>query len=51
MNVGASILFVFEDKKWIEKVLIGGLIVLATMVLGFTIIGTVGGSACCSAMP
>ena len=28
MNIGKSIGFVFEDKKWIEKVLIGGILML-----------------------
>jgi len=28
MNIGKSISFVFEDKKWLEKVLIGGILML-----------------------
>jgi hypothetical protein len=28
MNIGKSLSFVFEDKKWIEKVLIGGVLML-----------------------
>jgi hypothetical protein len=28
MNIGKSFSFVFEDKKWIEKVLIGGILML-----------------------
>ena len=42
MDIGKSLGFVFEDKKWIEKVLIGGLISLvpiigALWVLGYTV--------------
>lgn len=32
MNIGKSISFVFEDQKWIEKILIGGLIGLVPIV-------------------
>jgi len=28
MNIGKSLSFVFEDKKWIEKILIGGILML-----------------------
>ncbi len=45
MDIGKSISFVFEDKKWIEKVLIGGLIALLTVVFSWTIIvGFIGGA-------
>ena len=45
MDIGKSISFVFEDKKWIEKVLIGGLIMLLTVVFSWTIIvGVIGGA-------
>jgi len=45
MDIGKSISFVFEDKKWIEKVLIGGLITLLTVVFSWTIIvGVIGGA-------
>lgn len=39
MDVGKSLSFVFEDKRWLEKTLIGGLILLGTLVLSWTIIG------------
>ena len=45
MDIGKSISFVFQDKKWIEKVLIGGLIMLLTVVFSWTIIiGIIGGA-------
>lgn len=45
MDIGKSITFVFEDKRWIEKLLIGGLIVLGTVVLSWTIIFAILGAA------
>ena len=39
MDIGKSIGFVFEDEKWIEKVLIGGLVSLIPLVGSFLIIG------------
>jgi hypothetical protein len=39
MDIGKSISFVFEDEQWLQKVLIGGLIVLATIFFSWTIIG------------
>ncbi len=39
MDVGKSLSFVFEDKRWLEKTLIGGLILLGTLALSWTIIG------------
>lgn len=39
MDIGKSISFVFEDEHWLQKVLIGGLIVLATIIFSWTIIG------------
>ncbi len=39
MDVGKSLSFVFEDRRWLEKTLIGGLILLGTLVLSWTIIG------------
>lgn len=39
MDVGKSLSFVFEDKRWLEKTLIGGLILLGTIVLSWTVIG------------
>ncbi|MBX7237136.1 MAG: DUF4013 domain-containing protein [Caldilineales bacterium] len=44
MDIGKSISFVFEDKKWLEKILIGGLIVLATILFSWTIIGAIVGA-------
>ena len=45
MDIGKSISFVFEDKKWIEKVLIGGLIMMFTVIFSWTIIvGVIGGA-------
>ncbi|MCO6453445.1 MAG: DUF4013 domain-containing protein [Caldilineales bacterium] len=38
MDIGKSLTFVFDDKKWIEKLLIGGLITLAAMLFVWTII-------------
>ena len=38
MDIGKSITYVFEDKKWLEKVLIGGLIILGTILFSWTII-------------
>lgn len=45
MDIGKSISFVFEDKKWIEKVLIGALITLGTILLSWTVIGAIVGAA------
>ena len=41
MNISKAFSFVFEDKKWVSKVLIGGLMVLAmfTVVLAPLIVG------------
>ncbi len=45
MEIGKAFTFVFDDKKWLEKVLIGGLIVLATIIFSWTIIiGILGGA-------
>ncbi len=45
MDIGKSISFVFQDKKWIEKVLIGGLIMMLTVIFSWTIIiGVIGGA-------
>jgi len=45
MDIGKSISFVFQDKKWIEKILIGGLIMILTIVFSWTIIvGVIGGA-------
>lgn len=44
MDIGKSISFVFEDKKWLEKILIGGLILLATILFSWTIIGAIVGA-------
>lgn len=45
MDIGKSISFVFEDKKWIEKILIGGLIMMLTVIFSWTIIvGVIGGA-------
>jgi hypothetical protein len=44
MDIGKSISFVFEDKKWLEKILIGGLIVLGTILFSWTIIGAIIGA-------
>lgn len=45
MDIGKSISFVFEDKKWLEKILIGGLIVLATILFSWTVIVAILGAA------
>ena len=45
MEIGKSFTFVFEDKKWLEKVLVGGLVVLATVLFSWTIIIGILGSA------
>lgn len=45
MDIGKSLSFVFEDKKWLEKILIGGLIVLATILFSWTVIGAIVGAA------
>ncbi|NOZ72670.1 MAG: DUF4013 domain-containing protein [Chloroflexi bacterium] len=39
MDIGKSISFVFEDEQWLQKVLIGGLILLATIFFFWTVIG------------
>lgn len=44
MDVGKSLSFVFEDKRWLEKTLIGGLILLGTLVLSWTFIGLIVGA-------
>ncbi len=45
MDIGKSLSFVFEDKTWIEKVLIGALITLGTILLSWTVIGAIVGAA------
>lgn len=45
MEIGKSFTFVFEDKRWLEKVLVGGLVVLATILFSWTIIIAILGSA------
>ncbi|RME85173.1 MAG: DUF4013 domain-containing protein [Caldilineae bacterium] len=45
MDIGRSVSFVFEDETWIEKVVIGGLIGVATLLLSWTIIGAIAGAA------
>ncbi len=42
MDVGQSLRFVFADKKWIEKVLIGGIILLVSMPLTLVLVGFLG---------
>jgi hypothetical protein len=39
MDIGKSLSFVFEDKRWLEKTLVGGLVFLGTIVLSWTVIG------------
>lgn len=39
MDIGKSISFVFEDKQWLPKVLIGGLVLLGTILLSWTVVG------------
>jgi len=41
MDIGKSFGFVFEDEKWIEKVLIGGLVGLIPLIGSFLVIGYV----------
>lgn len=41
MDIGKSFGFVFEDEKWIEKVLIGGLVGLIPIIGSFLVIGYV----------
>lgn len=45
MDIGKSLSFVFEDKRWLEKVLIGGLITLGAILFSWTIIGAIVGAA------
>ena len=42
MDVGKSIRFVFEDKQWFSKVLIGSLILLVSIPLTFVLVGFLG---------
>jgi hypothetical protein len=42
MDVGKSIRFVFEDKQWLSKVLIGSLILLVSIPLTFVLVGFLG---------
>lgn len=42
MDVGRAFTFVTEDPDWVAKVLIGGVIVLASMLLSIILIGLVG---------
>lgn len=39
MDIGKSISFVFEDEQWLQKVLIGGLVVLGGILFSWTVIG------------
>jgi hypothetical protein len=39
MDIGKSLGFVFEDKKWVEKMLIGGLISLVPIIGAFWVMG------------
>ncbi|MCO6453446.1 MAG: DUF4013 domain-containing protein [Caldilineales bacterium] len=45
MDVGRSISFVFQDKKWIEKILIGGLVTLVIALFSWTLIVPILGGA------
>lgn len=42
MDVGKSIRFIFEDKQWLSKVLIGTLILLVSLPLTFVLVGFLG---------
>jgi len=42
MDVGKSIRFIFEDKQWFSKVLIGSLILLVSIPLTFVLVGFLG---------
>ena len=42
MDVGKSIRFIFEDKQWLSKVLIGSLILLVSIPLTFVLVGFLG---------
>ena len=42
MDVGRAFTYVTEDPEWVKKVLIGGVIVLASMLLSLILIGLVG---------
>ncbi|MEI2689210.1 MAG: DUF4013 domain-containing protein [Anaerolineae bacterium] len=42
MDVGKSIRFIFEDKQWFSKVLIGSLILLISIPLTFVLVGFLG---------
>lgn len=42
MDVGKSIRFIFEDKQWFSKVLIGSLILLVSLPLTFVLVGFLG---------
>lgn len=41
MDIGKSISFVFEDKQWLPKILIGGLVLFGTILLSWTVIGLI----------
>ncbi len=45
MDIGKSISFVFEDQQWLPKVLVGGLVIFATIALSWTVIGLIVGAA------
>ncbi len=42
MDVGKSIRFIFEDKDWFSKILIGSLILLVSIPLTFVLVGFLG---------
>jgi hypothetical protein len=42
MDVGKSIRYIFEDKQWFSKVLIGSLILLVSIPLTFVLVGFLG---------
>ena len=42
MDVGKSIRFIFEDKQWFSKILIGSLILLVSIPLTFVLVGFLG---------
>lgn len=42
MDVGKSIRFIFEDKQWLSKVLIGALILMVSIPLTFVLVGFLG---------
>ena len=39
MDIGKSFSFVFEDKKWIEKILIGGILMLVPILGSILMLG------------